>query len=319
MKENKPSFAMEAKEEIAQIEFPPSCQASFLSAFARINGSIRLSAMGEELDLSSESAKIAKALYLMASSLLGRQPRFSYSRGIGFRKKMKYHVLVPEAPAVLERLEVDYFSPRIPHGLVDSDEEASAYLSGAFLASGSVNDPSSSNYHLEIATNDQSYAKWLCHLLTKAQGHHFSPKVSARRNQWIVYLKKAEQISEFLVLVGATSACLKFEDVRVNRDFANIGNRLTNLDTANMSKTMEAGARQKKEIEFLLSHFPETHWNPKERALMELRVANPEASLGELAVALSEELASTISKSNVNHIFRSIHEAYLKEHPSEKE
>ena len=304
---------MEAKEEIAAISFPSECKKSLLSAFARISGSLRLTSSAEELDLSTESAKIAKCLYLSASSLFEKQPRLSYSRGIGFRKKTKYHVLLPEAGSTMNELEIDYFSSRIPSALVASDEQASSYLSGAFLAGGSVNSPESSNYHLEIAVNDPSYAKWLVHLITKAQDHHFSPKISKRRNQWIVYLKRAEQISEFLVLIGATSACLKFEDTRVNRDFANIGNRLTNLDKANMAKTLGAGARQKKEIEALLERFPPTHFNPKERALMDLRVNNPDASLEELAVMLSEELATTISKSNVNHLFRYFHALYEKE------
>ena len=311
----KTSFAMMAKEEISLVSFSPKQQRCLLSGFARIAGSLRLSSLGEELDLPTESAKVAKCLYLIGSSLSKKEARLSYSRGIGFRKKMKYHVLIGNPDALMEELGLDYLSPKIPGDLVDSDDDAAAYLSGAFLASGSVNDPSSSNYHLEIATNDPSYAKWLCHLLAKIQGRHFSAKVSKRRTQWIVYLKKAEQISEFLVLVGATESCLVFEDVRVNRDFANIGNRLANLDSANMAKTLASGARQKKEAEALLASFPPSYFNPKERTLLNLRIERPEASYEELAVALSEELATTITKSNVNHLFRSFHALYLKEIP----
>ena len=308
------SFAMMAKEEIASHDFPEELQRSLLSGFAKTGGSLRLGEAGEELDLSSESARIAKTLYLLAGKRYGGLPHFAYSRSFGRGKKTRFHVLIPNGNEVLEDLKVDFLTGKINPEVVADDLEARCYLSGAFLASGSVNDPSSSNYHLEIAVSSQSYAKWLSHLINKILDHHFNAKVSSRRNQWIVYMKRSDQISEFLVLIGATEACLKFESVRIDREEVNIENRLDNLDAANMSKTLATGQRQVKQIEYLLARrgfdaFP----SDKSRALMKIRLAHPEASLGELAELLSEELSATVSKSNVNHLFRSLEELYLQE------
>lgn len=308
------SFAMMAKEEIAAHDFPEELQRSLLSGFAKTGGSLRLGEHGEELDLSSESARIAKTLYLLAGKRYGGLPHFAYSRSFGRGKKTRFHVLIPHGDEVLEDLKVDFLTGKIDPSVVANDLEARCYLSGAFLASGSVNDPSSSNYHLEIAVSSQSYAKWLSHLINKILDHHFNAKVSARRNQWIVYMKRSDQISEFLVLIGATEACLRFESVRIDREGVNIENRLDNLDAANMSKTLQTGKKQVHQIEYLLSrHGYDVFPSDKARALMKLRLSHPEASLGELAELLSEELSATVSKSNVNHLFRSLEELYLQE------
>ncbi len=308
------SFAGEVKEEIARHKFEDSAIRSLLSAFAKTSGGIHISEGKEELDLSTERANVAKFLYLSFRDVYGVSPRFAFTKGIGFRKRVKYHCLVPDAEDILSDLQVDFLSMRLPKGLTSSPDQAAAYLSGAFLAAGSVNDPSSSNYHLEIALSDQTYANWISHLLNRVSSHNFTSKVAKRRSQYIVYLKRSDQISDFLVLIGAPESCLKFENVRVDRDFANIGNRLTNLDGANMSKTLKASQRQVEAIEFFLSVDGWGHFdNPKKKALMELRLEHPDASLDELSELLSERLASSVSKSNVNHLFRNLLDEYEKE------
>lgn len=308
------SFAMEAKEEIASHDFPLEQARALLSGFAKTCGSLRLEAGEEFLDLSSETLEVAKLLHKVARERYNREPRFSYSRFSGKSKRVRYHVLVPDAWKVLDDLKVDLFSGKINPDIAKDGELAACYLSGCFLASGSVNDPVSSNYHLEIVSSSPSYAKWISHLINKILDHHFTSKVAARRKQWIVYLKRSDQISEFLVLIGATDACLKFESVRIDRDEANIDNRLINLDAANMSKTLQTGQKQIRRIRFLLdkegwSAFP----SPKMAALVQLRLDHPEASMGELAELLSEELSATVTKSNINHLFRSIEEKFLEE------
>lgn len=311
-----PSFALFAKEEIAALPFPEVQGKAVLSGYAKTSGSLRLSEEGEEIDLVSESAKIAKALYELANAIYGPIARFSYTRSSKRKKKVRYHVLI--SGKVMEDLELDFFSGKIPSFVLGKEELERCYLSGAFMAGGSVNAPSSSNYHLEIATTDPSYAKWLIHLINKVSGHVFEAKVASRRLQSVVYLKKAEQISDFLVLVGATNACLEFENVRIDRDFANIGNRLANLDTANMAKTIAVGSRQEEEIRFLIEANGWGAYSGKKKALMELRLSHGDASLSELASLLSEELNATVSKSNINHLFREIHTEYEESHGREE-
>lgn len=305
------SFSMQAKEEIASLDFPPLPARAFLSGFVKTVGTLRISGGVEEIDLATESAKVANLLYKIARLRYGVAPRFAYTRQNGKKKKTRYHVLIKGASEILDDLKIDFLSGKIDPEIIADQELSSCYLSGAFCASGSVNDPISSNYHLEIAASSQEYAKSLQHLANKILSHHFNFKVIKRRNQSIVYLKRSDLISEFLVLIGATASCLQFEGVRIDRDESNIGNRQINLDTANMEKTLATGRRQCEKIEYVIKHkgrevFP----NEKMAALMDLRLSHPESSLSELAELLSEELSTTISKSNVNHLFRLLDEIY---------
>ena len=141
-----------------------------------------------------------------------------------------------------------------------------AYLQGAFLASGYVSDARNKNYHLEFSLSDKTYALWLSHLINKALDGNFDSKIVERRKKSVVYFKKGEKISEFLVYLRAQQSCLEFESIRVDRDFANIGNRLRNLDGANTSQNPTRGNR----ISFILvCLFP----NPKSKDSDSLRIA----------------------------------------------
>jgi DNA-binding protein WhiA len=308
------SFAQGVKEESARAPRSDEAKRSLLSAFIRINGYLRLNGKEKTLELSSESANIAKAIYGYIHSLYGVQARFAYTRSAGFLKRVVYHILVErEAEDILNDVGVDFFAPVFPKNLLVTPEQAAGYLSGAFLAAGSVNDPNSSNYHLEIALSDETYAKALSKEWNKLASHQFDSKIALRRKHYIVYLKRSDQISDFLILLGAKEACLHFENMRVDRDFANIDNRLSNLDTANYGKTAKAAERQIKEIRYFVDLLGyDKIDNPKLKALMKLRLAHEDASLEELAAMLSEELAATISKSNVNHLFRYLDEEYRK-------
>ena len=306
-----PSFAFLTKEEIAERHFEDDEIQPFLSAFCRQNGSFRLSAGGGELDFSCESAKLAKLIYELGKRRYGLSARFSYSKSMGFYKRTKYHVLFPDPERIMQDLEIDFLFHIKPSECVKGSTQINAFLSGAFCASGSVNDPVSSNYHLEITHYDEREAKWLLHIFAKANSNQFHPKLIKRRNQFVIYIKRSEEISDFLILMGATQSCLKFEDIRVSRDFSNIGNRLQILDQANLDKSLLASSKQILYIEDYKNRVGLEHiHNPKLKLLMELRLAHQEASLDELATMMSEELATTISKSNVNHLFRFLKQQY---------
>ena len=303
------SFARLVKEESAKAERSLSEKKALLSSFVRINGYLRIRGKQEGLELSSENSAIAKCVYQYLHELYGVDVRFAYTRSAGFLKRMVYHVIVDdEAGKILEDLEVDFFNPEKPKNVISSSEDVAAYLTGAFLAGGSVNNPASRSYHLEICVKDEGFAKFLLKIWSKYQPHPFSCKLSKRRNQFVLYLKRGDEISDFLVLMGAKDQCLAFEDVRISRDFSSIGNRLSNLDTANYGRVVSASRRQIEEINYIYEkEGKENISNPKLLALMELRVKNPDASLDELSKLLSEELNTEISKSNVNHLLRYVH------------
>ena len=130
-------------------------------------------------------------------------------------------------------------------------------------------------------------------------------KTLERKKGFITYLKEAEKISEFLNIIGAHQALLRFEDVRIVRDMRNSVNRLVNCETANLNKTIGAAIRQVENIRYIdetigLSALPE-----KLREIAELRVTYQDVTLKELGEMMS---GGKISKSGINHRLRKIDE-----------
>lgn len=307
------SFAANVKDEVTSFYRDDESKRALLSSFIKINGHVKISEGKEILECRSEKASIAKLIYQYLHELYGVNVRFAYLRSAGFLKRINYLVVVTEeASDILNDLGIDLLADRLPKTIVATEEQGASFLAGAFLAAGSVNDPKSTSYHLEIALFDEAYARWLSKIWNKVVSHSFHSKVVKRRSEWIVYLKRSDEISDFLILIGAKESCLYFENVRIDRDFANQTNRLNNLDTANMGKTVKTSERQIEEIEYLKKHGGlEPFSNQKLSLLCDFRLRYPDASYEELSVHLSEELATTITKSNINHLFRFLHNAYL--------
>lgn len=312
---NKNSFTSQVKEElVANIYDSNDRLRALLSAYIRINGSLIFRNKKTLLQLNTENAKIGKFIYKNINDIYQCNAELIVKEKKSFTKSKSYLIEIDESSeTIMDDLEISFLEGKISKNIVRNDDTISGYLAGAFLAAGSINSPVTSNYHLEISLNSENYAKWLSKLFGKYKNSNIEPKITIRRDQAVLYFKKSDQISNFLIMIGAVSSCLEFEDVRANRDLMNNANRLTNMDTANMKRTIETGLRQVEEIKVI------DHWlgvdnisNIKEKVLCQLRLENESASLQELADLMSERFKKTITKSNVNHLFRAIHERYLR-------
>ena len=304
----KQSFTREVKEELCSNEYPSQDRLrALLAAYIRINGSLVFRDKKSYLSLSSENAKISAFIYKTLNDIYKSDARLIYETKTNLGKNRIYTIEIQEASeTILEDLDISFLEGKISKNIV-------RYLAGAFLASGSVNSPATSNYHLEIALNSENYAKWLSKLFSKYHNSDIEPKITKRREQFVIYFKKSDQISNFLIMIGAVTSCLEFEEARMNRDLVNSANRLTNMDTANMKKIYETGLRQVEEIKVIDKAVGiENIENNKIRLLCSLRLENESASLADLAVLMSERMGKDITKSNINHLFRSIHEMYLR-------
>ena len=312
--EHKVTFASLIKEElISDVDLSLERLQALLSAYIRINGVLSYSNKKTIVILKTGNAKIAKFLYSSIKKIKEDVDiKLDFVRKNN-RKKTFYHVIINDADSLLDLLSVSFLEGKIPKDVVYNDETISGYLAGAFLATGSINSPRTSNYHLEITTVSENYAHWLAKLFPKYKKIEMSPKITTRRDRYVIYFKKSDQISNFLIMIGAVSSCLEFEDVRANRDLMNNANRLTNMDTANMKKTYENAIRQIEEINLIDKRLGiENLTTLKMRTLCKLRLENEGASLQELSVLLSEAIGKPVSKSNVNHLFISLHQVYEK-------
>lgn len=302
------SFTQKVKEELCSIPFSDEHLRAFLAAFIKVNGHLTFSGGKSKIVCKTENAKIAKFIYKSIDTIYGITPRFSYSKEMNFKKRVTYSVIIDEGEYIIGDLEISFLEGKIAKNIVCNDDMISGYVSGAFLASGSVNSPKNSNYHLEISLNDESYAKWFAKLFYKYKGTEFTPKIVKRRNNFVVYIKKAQQVADFLSMIGCVDKTLEFENIRIDREFSSIGNRLQNLDSANYEKTTAASKKQVEDIKIIDKVLGiENVQNPKQKALMKLRLEHDDFTLFELAQEMSKILGEEISKSNINHLFRAIH------------
>jgi len=308
------SFSKLVKEELVNNEYESIDRLkALLSSYIRINGSIVFRNKETILTLKSENAKTAKFIYEKLVEVFKVKAEINFLNK-GNTKRTVYSILIKDnSDEVVEDLEISFLEGKISKNIVKNDDTISGYLAGAFLASGSINSPKTSNYHLEICVNNENYAKWLSKLFGKYRNSNIEPKITSRRDKYIVYFKKSDQIADFLVMIGAVSSCMEFETIRVDRDFNNSANRLTNSDTANLKKILDTSKKQIEEIDIIDSKFGIKNIpNEKERELCFLRKENEAASMKDLAILLGDKLNTNVSKSNINHLFRSIHERYLK-------
>ena len=167
-------------------------------------------------------------------------------------------------------------------------------IRGIFLGSGSVNNPEN-KYHLEFILSTQENAQIIENLLFNYS--KINTKRLERKKGYSLYIKDGEQISNILALIGANSAVLKFEQIRVLRDMKNNINRKVNCETANLSKTVDAAVKQIEKIKELKKNkkFEKLPENLKQIA--NLRLQNPDATLTQLGQMLDKP----IGKSGVNH------------------
>ena len=311
---NKVTFSQTVKNEIAsETSFSDVRKKALLSAYLRINGVLAFENKETHLRLRTDNSKVAKYIYISLIKIYEKRD-ISLSYNKKANKKTIYFIDIGNrTDEILNDLEVDFFEGKISKNIAYNDETIAGYIAGAFLASGSINSPKTSNYHLEISVSNENYAKWLTKLFYKYKKIELNPRIVKRREKSVIYFKKSDQISNFLIMVGAPETCMEFEDERVKRDYLNSENRLINFDEANMRRASIVGRRQAKEIKYIDDKLGiHNLHNVKKELLCYLRMEHKELTMGELAEMMSEELGQIITKSNVNHLFRSLHELYIK-------
>lgn len=152
-------------------------------------------------------------------------------------------------------------------------------VKGAFLGSGSVNNPEK-NYHLEMTFKNKKDSHVI---LGICEEYGVNLKEIKVNNKYQLYLKEGEEISRFLALIGANRAVLKFEDIRVMKEMKNHVNRKVNCETANLNKTIEAAIAQIEDIHFIKKRKKFDALPKQLREVAELRLANPDLSLKDLS------------------------------------
>lgn len=300
------SYTTKIKNEILEIELQKSEILAELSGFIRNNGYIS----NNELILTTENEILKDKVISLIKYVYEVEVKVEIKDGLNFSKKDLFVMHISDnIDFILKDLcyldELGNYLDTPKEYLVGANEEIRAYLRGVFLAGGSINDPKTSRYHMEILMNEPKEAIFVQKLLNIFD---LNAKILNRDKGYMVYIKEAERISDFIKILGAMKAVLYFEDVRIYHDKKNHTNRLNNCEQANTDKIIGAAAVQLKNIEILEENLAVELLDDKTKEALEYRKKYPEASLKELSEIISLETNNKITKSGLNHRFRKINE-----------
>ncbi len=292
------TYTTRIKEEIVKKDINNSEKICELSGFIRFAAVIK-----DNISITLENASITRRIYKHIKEIFNIQPRIIIRNQKRFRVKQIYILEINEkVEYILNFLNVTENKKKIlpTEYFLTNKEEKIAYLQGVFLASGTINDPASSGYHLEIVTDMNREAIYITNLF-KDIG--IIAKHIKRNSKYMIYIKNAEVISEIIRMFKATTSYFYFEDIRIYRDHKNMVNRLNNCEIANQEKTINTGLKQLEDIKYLKENDLYSLLEDTTKIVLDYREKYPETSLKELADIISLETDYTIGKSGVNHHF----------------
>ena len=291
------SFTAEVKNEIINNEL------SDVALISRMSSIISNSVIEENVRILTENANIARYIFDKFKDIFKINAKVVVRSGYNYNKNYIY-ILEFDDKVLLDRLGIG--KNKIPENfIIDDDEMKKAYISGAFLMSGSINDPKKSQYHLELLFDNKEYALFFMNLLNS---YYLNSKYLKRDNKYMVYIKESEKISDFLRIINTSNALFYYEDYRIYRDHKNMANRLNNCEQANVDKMIQAATNQINEIKLIRDNGCFELLDDKLKEVCVYRERYPESSLQELSEIISLETNNYITKSGLNHRLKKISE-----------
>ena len=297
------SFTSVVKNEVSKLETNESENITELSAIVRNIGNV-----SDVIQITTENASVARRIYILFKDSYYVQPVVTVRRGYNFNRNYIYILVIKQkVNDILDDLSYQKDDlANIPKEYIYSDDNLiQSYLRGIFLSTGSINDPKKSRYHLEILVDNNEYANFVSRLLNS---YELNSKVLKRDNKYMVYMKEAEKIGDFLRIMKTNNALFYYEDIRIYRDHKNMTNRLNNCEQANVDKVIETANSQLKDIELIEQKGSLDLLDDKTKETAIYRKKYPDVSLAELSEIMSIETGKSITKSGLHHRMRKIRE-----------
>jgi len=300
------SFTTTIKNEISKLNITKVEMIAELSGFFRNN--ITINKDQNQIYLLTENENIARRICSLIKELYDVNLNIVTKQNTAFNKNNLYFLFLEEKKdLILKDLSVvdnnNELIANVLDYIADTTEEIKSYLRGVFLASGSVNDPKTSRYHMELLIDYPTEAVYIQKLINQFD---LNAKLLSRDKGFMIYIKEAEKISDFLKVLSANNAVLYFENIRILRDHRNMANRLNNCEQANTDKIIETANEHLKYINILKDKLGVDLLDEKTKEALLYREKYPEASLSELSQIISLETGNKITKSGLNHRFRKI-------------
>lgn len=300
------SYTTKIKEEIASIENTKSEMIAELAGFIRNNGTLTK----DSIILTTENKMTVERIKKFIKNVYNTDLQIETKDNTNFSKKELVVMNVTQnVDTIVKDLgcidEDGNFLSVPPTYIVGANEEIRAYLRGVFLCCGSINDPKTSRYHMELLISTPDEAVFVQKLLNIFD---LNAKILNRDKGYMIYLKEAEKISDYIKILGANNAVMYFENERIYREQKNKTNRLNNCEQANIDKVVATATTQLEQIRIIEETSSVELLDDKTRETLEYRKKYPEASFKELSEIISLETGKPITKSGLNHRLRKIKE-----------
>lgn len=169
----------------------------------------------------------------------------------------------------------------------------SNFVRGVYVASGSCNNPQN-EYHLEIVNDNKELLDTIKYIMND---NSIDLHETKRKNKYILYIKDSETIEEFLTYIGAVKSAIELMNLKIEKEIRNRANRVTNCETANITKMVNASQAQIEKILYIKETIGLESLPIELYDLSVLRLMNPEVSLKELCFLQNGNL----SRSGINH------------------
>ena len=303
------SFSSDIKDELTKIAIKDDEQKiSEFIGFMLVNAQVTREDGKFILRMNSESEFTIRRIFSILKSNYGIISKTNVERPKILGAQNVYHLKVQNADDLKRVFDEKYFNINEKLQIVldnkefilNNEENEKAFLRGVFLGSGSCVNPEI-RYHLEFTVNNQENALFIKDVI---ESFDISAKMIKRKKDYTIYLKLAESVSTFLIVIGSNRGTLKFEETRVIKEVRNNINRISNFENANFDKTLDASLIQIEDIKLIRKNrkFAKLPESLKETA--RLRLNYKEATLEEIGNMLNPP----ISRAGVNHRFKKIHE-----------
>ena len=243
------SYTVTVKEEISTIKSTKSELIAELSGYIRNNASFSL----DKITMTTENKFTVDRITSTIKAIYNTNSKIEIVENLNFSKNDLYQITIENnIKIILSDLGIidkdNNFLKTVPEYIVGANEEIRAYLRGVFSGTGSINDPKKSRYHLELLVTLPEEAVFVQKLLNLFD---LNAKILNREKGYMIYIKEAEKISDFLKILRANKAVMYYEDVRVYRDQKNKTNRLNNCEQANMDKVIQTATTQLEQIRII--------------------------------------------------------------------
>lgn len=297
------SFSSSVKNEVARLKVSDRCDVvAELAGLLAMCGSLKFNQFQiAALYFHTENASVARRIFTFLKRYYSEDVEVIVSKSMQLKKNNIYQVMLKDIGAVKSLLKdteflkgENVFMPNYRlKSIVVKDCCKRAYIRGAFLGAGSVSNPDKS-YHIEFVSNNEDHAEFLSEMMNY---YDFNSKIVKRKENYVIYIKEAEKISDLLALIGATNSVLEFENVRVVKFMKNKVNRIVNCETANLNKTVEASIKQVEDIMLIERKIGLEKLPDSLREVAYLRMENQDSSLKEIG----DMLSPPVGKSGINH------------------